>query len=264
MRSSLSELAEITSGIDYKKNPVGEDVPIYGTGGIMGYTSVALNIGPAVLSGRKGSINNPFYVVGPFWNVDTIFCIKAMVGVDTKWLYYHFLNYDLSKLNEATGVPSISSKALYKIKFKWFELPIQSKIANILSTCDAVIEKTQAAIAKYKAIKQGMLHDLFTRGIDPTNGTLRPTYQAAPELYKETKLGMVPKDWEVGKFIDYITSHSYGPRFSSNQYSEKGNIKTIRGMDFTKEGEILYEQVPIANLNKEIVCLLYTSPSPRD
>ena len=52
----------------------------------------------------------------------------------------------------------------------------QHKIARILSTVDAVIEKTEAAIAKYKAIKAGIMQDLFTRGIDAKTGKLRPSY----------------------------------------------------------------------------------------
>ena len=42
-----------------------------------------------------------------------------------------------------------------------------------------------------------MLHDLFTRGIDIQSGKFRPRYQEAPELYKESKLGWIPKEWEV-------------------------------------------------------------------
>jgi len=239
MSKSLEEIGIILSGKDYKSNPPGDNVPIYGTGGIMGYTSIPLYQGASVLTGRKGTINRPIYVEGDFWNVDTIFCVKANEGVDTKWLYYSFLNTDLSKLNEATGVPSVSSKALYKLKFKWFELPEQLQIATILSTADAVIEKTQAAIAKYKAIKQGMLQDLFTRGIltkdikyKDKNGTwversrnqLRPSYQDAPELYKESKLGWIPKEWEVENFegaSELITDFTANGSFESLRLNVK-------------------------------------------
>jgi len=41
-----------------------------------------------------------------------------------------------------------------------------------------------------------MMHDLFTRGVDST-GQLRPPYEDAPELYKESELGWIPKEWEV-------------------------------------------------------------------
>jgi type I restriction enzyme S subunit len=116
-----------------------------------------------------------------------------------------------------------------------------------------VIEKTQAAIAKYKAIKQGMLHDLFTRGIDPATGKLRPTYESAPELYKESKLGWIPKEWEDCKMGKHILENLYGPRFNARDYAENGNVKTIRGTDFTKEGEILYEQTPKALLPNGLI-----------
>jgi len=243
MSKSLEEIGIILSGKDYKSNPPGDNVPIYGTGGIMGYTSIPLYQGASVLTGRKGTINRPIYVEGDFWNVDTIFCVKANEGVDTKWLYYSFLNTDISKLNEATGVPSVSSKALYKLKFKWFELPEQRQIATILSTADAVIEKTQAAIAKYKAIKQGMLQDLFTRGIDTTTGKLRPSYQDAPELYKESKLGWIPKEWEVEKSGE-VCSMKSGEGITSKSIYEMSDFPVyggngLRGFtnSFTHDGE---------------------------
>ena len=224
MNKSLEEIAHIFSGIDYKMNPPGDSVPIYGTGGIMGYTSIPLYQGPAVLSGRKGSINKPIYVEGDFWNVDTIFCIKANENIDTKWLYYNFQNTDLTKLIEATGVPSVNSKSLYKLEFKWFEPDEQQRIAKILSTADAVIEKTQAAIAKYKAIKQGMLHDLFTRGIDTTTNKLRPRFEDAPELYKKSKLGWIPREWEMDTLENLTDKIGSGvtPTGGSEVYKSSG------------------------------------------
>jgi type I restriction enzyme S subunit len=221
MNKSLEEIATIFNGTDYKQNPAGDTVPIYGTGGLMGYTSVVLNQGPAVLSGRKGSINNPIYVEGDFWNVDTIFCIKTKEGVDTKWLYYNFLNTDLSKLNEATGVPSVTSKALYKLTFNWVEFPEQRKIAGILSTADSVIDRTRAAIAKYQAVKQGMLNDLFRRGIDPHTGSLRPGPEDASELYRDSPLGKVPKDWDVDQLKNLTDLIVDGTHFTP-QYTEFG------------------------------------------
>ena len=49
-----------------------------------------------------------------------------------------------------------------------------------------------------------MLHDLFTRGIDPASGKLRPAYEDAPELYKESRLGWIPKEWEVEEIAQVI------------------------------------------------------------
>lgn len=224
MFKTLEELAIIHYGKDYKSNPKGDIIPIYGTGGVMGYTSIKLNAGPAILSGRKGSINNPLFVNGEFWNVDTVFCIKAKEGINSRWLYYNFKNTDLNKLNEATGVPSVSAKNLYKLTFHYFKYAQQQKIANILSTVDSVIEKTEAAIAKYKAIKQGLMHDLFTRGIDINTGKLRPTSQDAPDLYKESALGLIPREWEILTFeeaTELITDFTANGSFESLRVNVK-------------------------------------------
>lgn len=59
-----------------------------------------------------------------------------------------------------------------------------------------LIRSTESLISKYQSIKQGLMHDLFTRGIDE-NGKLRPRYEDAPQLYKKTELGWVPKEWKI-------------------------------------------------------------------
>ncbi len=48
------------------------------------------------------------------------------------------------------------------------------------------------------------MHDLFTRGIDQ-HGHLRPPYDEAPELYKQSELGWIPKEWEVGSLGGQLT-----------------------------------------------------------
>ncbi len=72
----------------------------------------------------------------------------------------------------------------------------QQKIAQILDTLDTAIHETEALIAKLKAVKQGLLHDLLTRGI-AANGELRPPQTEAPHLYKLSPLGWIPKEWKV-------------------------------------------------------------------
>jgi len=129
------------------------------------------------------------------------------------------------------------TELLNRLKLKLPPLPTQRKIARILSTSDAVIETTQAAIAKYKAIKQGMLHDLFTRGIDPASNKLRPAYEDAPELYKESKLGWIPKEWDVerlgdDRFFDLKTGGT--PSTTKSEYWN-GNINWMSSGEVNKK-----------------------------
>jgi type I restriction enzyme S subunit len=74
-------------------------------------------------------------------------------------------------------------------------LPEQRQIAAILDTLDDAIRKTGQIIAKLKQVKQGLLHDLLTRGIDD-NGELRDP-ERHPEQFKESALGRIPKAWSV-------------------------------------------------------------------
>lgn len=111
-------------------------------------------------------------------------------------------------------------------------IPEQQKISEILTAIDNIIDKTQSAIAKYKVIKQGMLHDLFTRGIDIQTGKLRPRYQEAPELYKESKLGWIPKEWECEMLSSIIEIISGGtPSTQIKEYWD-GEIPWLSVDDF--------------------------------
>ncbi|MDO6444196.1 restriction endonuclease subunit S [Colwellia sp. 1_MG-2023] len=114
--------------------------------------------------------------------------------------------------------PRINLGDISALKLNFPPLENQKKIALVLSTVDNLIDQTQNLIDKYTAVKQGMMADLFSRGIDlsgkaDTNenyGQLRPSFEDAPELYQETELGWVPKDWEVVKIDDISTQMTNG------------------------------------------------------
>jgi type I restriction enzyme S subunit len=131
--------------------------------------------------------------------------LRAKNTINSNYLYQLFasdvwLDYvDIVKTN--SGIPHISNGDIKEFRVPAFSLHQQLKIAKTLSTVDNLIEKTQSLVDKYIAVKQGMMADLFTRGIDLTPGDhcgqLRPSITEAPELYQQTELGWVPKDWLV-------------------------------------------------------------------
>jgi type I restriction enzyme S subunit len=148
---------------------------------------------------------------------------KKSGKIDIDFLFYYLKPFllDVHNKTAATTVKHLSTFDVSRAVDLFPPLPQQKKIAKILSTVDNVIEKTESAIAKYQAIKQGLMHDLFTRGIDVSTGKLRPTPQEAPELYKESVLGLIPRDWEVGN-LEEIACLQGGFAFSSSFASEKG------------------------------------------
>jgi len=114
----------------------------------------------------------------------------------------------------------------------------QPVIAQILDTLDTAIRETEALINKLKAVKQGLLHDLLTRGID-ANGQLRPPQSEAPQLYKESPLGWIPREWEVDLLGDVAESLIDGP-FGSNlktaHYVENPGVRVVRLQNIQLEG----------------------------
>ena len=161
---------------------------------------------------------------------------------DLKFLLYAIKQnvLKLDAVSQGSTFLAINTDELNKFKLDAPKLPEQRNIANILSTCDAVIEKTQSAIAKYKAIKQGILHDLFTRGIDLNTGKLRLKYEDAPTLYKESKLGMVPKEWGVASFENSgveIIDGDRGVNYPKEQdFIEAGYCLFLSATNVSKDG----------------------------
>ncbi len=90
----------------------------------------------------------------------------------------------------------LSFDTIEKVELPVPPKPEQTKIAEILSTVDQAIEQTEALIVKQQRIKTGLMKDLLTRGILPV-GKLRPPREEAPQLYKDSPLGWIPKEWGI-------------------------------------------------------------------
>lgn len=139
----------------------------------------------------KGVLNQHLFKVVPYTNTN-------------KYFLFHLLDYNMKKLSESSHGSTMKHIKREELDKYTVSIPKdtkeQEKIAQILSTCDSVIEKTEETIEKYKQIKAGMMQDLFTRGLDK-NGKLRPTYEQSPDLYKysEELDRYIPKEWDVDK-----------------------------------------------------------------
>jgi type I restriction enzyme S subunit len=153
--------------------------------------------------------------------------------LDLHYLFHYVVGPQIRNHIERINVQSAQANvSLANVNEFVIEAPSsqqQRKIARILTTVDNLIEKTEALIAKYQAIKQGMMHDLFTRGVDE-HGHLRPPYEEAPELYKQSELGWIPKEWEVCRVGDRLEriEQGWSPDCESEPAStgEWGVLKT--------------------------------------
>ena len=107
----------------------------------------------------------------------------------------------------------------------------QAMIAEVLDTLDTAIRQTEAIIEKLKLVKQGLLHDLLTRGIDD-NGELRPPQSEAPHLYKASALGWIPMAWNAVPFsrlADFVNGNSFDVRGWTDQGLPIIRIQNLNG-----------------------------------
>lgn len=127
----------------------------------------------------------------------------------------------------ATGTTRqrISRKQLEGVPLIVPSLPEQKKIAEILTTVDDAIEKTNQIIDKTKELKKGLMQRLLTRGI-------------GHKKFKKTEIGEIPVEWDVGDISGYgdiITGNTPStsvPQYYSKEYPfaspfDLGEKKTI-------------------------------------
>ncbi len=108
-------------------------------------------------------------------------------------------------------------------------LPMQRRIAEILTTLDEAIGQTESAIFKKKSIASGLFCDLLCRGLS-SNAGLRDTFAAAPDLYQQDHIGPVPKSWQVCKLRDlalpgrsHVKTGPFGSSLKIEHWRDEGH-----------------------------------------
>ncbi len=192
---------------------------LLGRGDIISKEDIEAHLGPYPIYSSSAQGNGKFGEYGKFmfdeelitWSVDgggyffyrdkhrySVTNVCGYMRVKSSKLHPKFVFYSLANQHRYQTF-DYTTKAHPSVIQKLYWLPTigyeqQQKIASILTGIDTAIEKTEALIAKYQQIKAGLMHDLFTRGVLP-NGQLRPPREQAPELYQETAIGWIPREW---------------------------------------------------------------------
>ena len=193
---ALGELVQIKYGKNQKKVLSEEGtIPIYGTGGLMGYATEALYDKPSVLIGRKGTIGKVRYVDHPFWTVDTLFyTIVNTELVLPKYLFYLMSQMDLDVYNEGTTIPSLRTETLNRLEF---DIPSIEKQKEVLSYLEPIDDKIQLNTE----INKNLIEQA------------QSIYSAWFEQFLLSD-GIMPSNWHIGTIRDIadITTNSFNPQ----------------------------------------------------
>jgi type I restriction enzyme, S subunit len=140
--------------------------------------------------------------------------LRVAEGFDKKFCYY-LMAFLYSKglvfryQQQTTGIINLKLENYLKEKVSVPSVSVQRQIQEILSTIDRTITHTEALIEKYQQIKAGLMHDLFTRGIG-ADGKLRPPRDKAPELYQDSSIGWIPKEWSLSNLSEVLAKIDSG------------------------------------------------------
>ena len=146
--------------------------------------------------------------------------------VNPLFLYYYFCgigNDELLKHKSGSDVPAIASPltTLKSIKVNLPPLPIQDKIAGILSAYDDLIENNTRRIRILEEMAQAIYREWFVH-------FRYPGHKSVPLV--ESELGLIPQGWEVVKIreVSSYINRGVSPTYDESSPSIVINQKCIR------------------------------------
>ncbi len=221
-------MARIKNGKDYKDVEVSEPgFPVIGSGGQFSYASTYLFKGESVLLGRKGTIDKPLYINGPFWTVDTMFYTAINRNTFPKYLYNCVLTIKFDYFSTNTAVPSMTQEDLGNIVFPYPDIEEQTQIATFLDRetqkIDRLIEKQQQLIKLLQEKRQAVISHAVTKGLNPDV----EMKESGVEW-----LGEIPEHWEMVP-LKYLCDFSGGgtPAKDNLSYWVGGDIPWVSPKD---------------------------------
>ena len=213
--------------------------PIVSSSGITDYHIEAKVKGPGVVTGRYGTLGEVFYIQGDFWPLNTSLYVQDFKGNDPRFVSFFLRQLNFGTKNAAGAVPGVNRNHLHAIDVRIPSLPVQRRIAGILSAYDELIENTQQRIKILEEMARSLYREWFVHFRFPSHDKVKMV---------PSPLGLIPQGWEVKKLSDFVSTQ-YGYTESTN--AEPVGPKYLRGMDINKTSYIDWSEVPYCPIKPE-------------
>ena len=211
--------------------PTEGDIPIYGSNGIIGYTSIPKYTNKLIL-GRVGAYcGSVQYSEGGFNATDNTLITSCDTSkIDYKYAYFLLTKYDLNKFAGGSAQPLITQSVLKHLKCDIPSVPVQKRIASILSAYDSQIENNQKRIKLLEQMAENLYKEWFVR-------FRFPGYENAEFE------GGVPKGW-----VSLVGDNKKPKGWTYGELNQLGTF--IRGKNITA-AEMIEGQVPVISAGLE-------------
>ena len=198
----------ISSGRNKHRDAHGQ-YPVFGSTGIIGYSSTYEYEGPVILVARVGANAGTLnFASGQYDVSDNTLIITIKQNVyDYNFAYNQLTHYKLNKLVFGSGQPLITSKQLKNIRIPVPPLAEQRKIAEVLGVWDKAIEKQARLIEKLALRKRALMQRLLSAKL---------RLPGFSEPWKKVKLGDVAELYQPQTIQSEDLSQTGYPVYGAN------------------------------------------------
>jgi type I restriction enzyme S subunit len=189
--------------------------------------------GPGVVIGRKGSLGTVFYSDGDFWPHDTTLWVKDFHGNLPRFAYYFLQTMGFERLDAGASNPSLNRNHIHTIPVLWPSLPVQKRIAGILSAYDKLIENSQRRIRILETMARALYREWFVH-------FRFPGHENHPRI--PSPLGEIPQGWEVKPVAESFEILGGGtPSRKQTEFWVGGSIQWFSPSDLTRAVTMLID-----------------------
>lgn len=196
--------------------------------------------GKTIFLATGGQANVKYYDGDAAYSTDT-YALKSNGQIAAKLLFYDLdtmASYIDGHYFQGSGLKHLQKKDLKRHELCFpKDKKEQQRIVQLLTCLDEAIAKTEALIEKYRRIKQGMMHDLLTYGIDKEGNIRSPK----THRFKPSPLGMIPEEWKCSSIGEkcYVTKLA-GYEFTKYiHYQGHGEVIALRALNIKHEKIVL-------------------------
>ena len=210
----LGEVVNLKRGYDlpYSARSHGP-FPVVSSSGITDHHSEPKVKGPGVVTGRYGTLGQVFFVVADYWPLNTSLYVQDFKGNDPRFISYFLSTLNFGSQNAAGAVPGVNRNHLHALNVRVPPVPVQQRIAGILSAYDELIENSQRRIKILEAMARALYRDWFVHF--RLTGHEHRARVPSP-------LGEIPQGWGVSKLKD-VCRLTMGQSPKSEFYNEVGD-----------------------------------------
>jgi type I restriction enzyme S subunit len=176
-----------------------------------------------ILFGMIGTIGNPVIVKKEFeFSIKNVALIKFNNdSLNNKYLKYlldtDYIKKQFQKISDGGVQKFVALGTIRKLEIPLPSKGEQHKIADILTSVDNTISKTEAIIEQTEKVKKGLMQQLLTKGIGHTK-------------FKQTEIGEIPEEWGFHKLIELTDKITDGAHQSPKTCEDGLPIATVENM----------------------------------